>query len=321
METQHAVRRPPRRTAALSRTATHRSDQKRFGNGELLLMSLIPFGFVILFQYVPMLGLVIVFQDFDIFQGFRESDWVGFANFAEVFGDRRFWAVLRNTLVINIYKTIFFFPIPIVLAIVITEIKNRFVQRASQTILYLPHFVSWIVVAGLAFTILGSNGTLNQLRSALGLERVLYLTQPELFRGIIVLTAIWKESGWGSIIFIASIISIDPQLFEAATIDGASRLRRIISITIPSIAPTIVLLLLIRLGYILIWGTEQVLALYNPTVYETGDVIGTYVFRTGLGAQRYSYSATIGFFNSLVGMMMIVTANAITRRFMDRSIW
>ena len=293
----------------------------RRGAADLWLMSVVPLAFILLFQYVPMAGLIIVFQDFDIFAGFGDSRWVGLANFREVFTDARFWQVLRNTLIINLYKLVFYFPVPIVLAIVITEIPHRGIQRVGQTILYLPHFVSWIVIAGLSFTLLGSNGTLNQVLAAVGLPRVSFLTRPDLFRGIVVATAIWKEAGWGSIIFIAAIISVDPELFEAAIMDGAGRLRRIWSITLPSILSTIVVLLLIRLGYMLIWGTEQILAMYNPTVYSTGDVVGTYVFRTGLGAQRYSYSATIGFFNSLVGLVMIVGANALSRKLSDRSIW
>jgi putative aldouronate transport system permease protein len=284
-------------------------------------MSLAPLVFILIFQYLPMAGLVIVFQDYDIFAGFADSPWVGVSNFREVFSDAKFWQVLRNTFIINFYKVVFFFPIPIALAIVVTEIPNRIVQRVGQTILYLPHFVSWIVIAGLTFTLLGSNGTINQILSAMGLGRVSFLTRPELFRGIVVSSAIWKEAGWGAIIFIAAIISVDPELFEAAIMDGAGRVRRIWSITLPSILSTIIVLLLIRLGYILLWGTEQILAMYNPTVYETGDVVGTYVFRTGLGSQRYSYSATVGFFNSLVGFIMIIGANALSRRLTDRSIW
>lgn len=293
----------------------------RNAHGELWLMSLAPLAFIAVFQYLPLAGLAIIFQDFDIFAGFRNSEWVGFENFRTVFADARFWQVLRNTFVINFYKVVFFFPIPILLAVVITEIPNRIVQKVSQTILYLPHFVSWIVIAGLTFTLLGSNGTINQLLSTLGLPRVAFMTRPELFRGIVVASAIWKEAGWGSIIFIAAIVSVDPELYEAAIVDGAGRLRRIWSITLPSILSTIVVLLLIRLGYILIWGTEQIIAMYNPTVYETGDVVGSYVFRTGLGSQRYSYSATVGFFNSLVGFVMIIGANALSRRMTDRSIW
>lgn len=291
------------------------------GQEDLWLMSLIPFSLLFLFKYVPLAGLVMVFQDFDIFRGFSESPWVGFNNFRDVFSDPAFFRVLKNTLIISFYKLVFFFPIPILLAVMISEVSREGFKKTVQTLVYLPHFISWIVVSGFMFDLLSANGAINIVIRALGGKTVPFMMKPDLFRSLVVISAIWKESGWAAIVFIAGIAGIDQQLYEAASIDGAGRIRKIISVTLPGILPTIVVILLIRIGNILLYGTEQILSIYNPTVYSTGDIIGTYVYRSGLGQQRYSYSATIGFFNSAVGFLMLTLSNWASRKVNERSLW
>lgn len=288
---------------------------------DLYIMLLIPVIFLVVFKYIPMGGLVMVFQNYDIFDGFFKSQWVGLANFRELFSTPEFFNVLRNTLLISLYRLLFFFPLPIVLAIMLNEVRNAVLKRTVQTIVYLPHFLSWAVVAGLTYDLLSNNGVLNQIISILGGERIRFLMEPSLFRSIIVGSAAWKEVGFSAIIYLAAISSIDPTLYEAAVVDGASRLKQIWYVTVPGIAPTIVVMLLVRISWIMDAGSEQILAMYNPTVYSTGDVIGTYIYRIGLGSMKYSFAATVGAFNSVVSFVMVVIANRISRKLVNRSIW
>lgn len=288
---------------------------------DLYIMLLIPVAFLIIFKYIPMGGLVMVFQNYDIFDGFFNSQWVGLANFRELFSTSEFFNVLRNTLLISLYRLLFFFPLPIILAIMLNEVRKAAFKRTVQTIVYLPHFLSWAVVAGLAYDLLSNNGMLNHIIASFGGERIRFLMEPGLFRTIVVGSAAWKEVGFSAIIYLAAISSIDPTLYEAAVVDGASRLKQIWYVTVPGIAPTIVVMLLVRISWIMDAGSEQILAMYNPTVYETGDVIGTYIYRIGLGSMRYSFAATVGAFNSVVSFAMVVIANGISRKLVNRSIW
>lgn len=288
---------------------------------DLYLMALVPLGFLIVFKYFPLMGLIISFQNFDIFSGFFKSEWVGLANFRELFSEAEFYVVLRNTIIISLYKLIFLFPAPIILAIMINEVKNVFFKRTVQTIVYLPHFISWVVIAGLFFDILSSNGTVNKLIFSLGGEKIKFLMDERYFRSILVISDGWKEVGWSAIIYLSAILSIDQEQYEAGRVDGAGRLRLIWNITIPGIMPTIVLLLLIRIGNLMNAGMEQIMAMYNPTVYSVSDIISTYVYRVGLGQQRYSYSTAAGVFESTVGFIMIMSANTFSRKFLDKGLW
>jgi putative aldouronate transport system permease protein len=288
---------------------------------DLYLMLLVPFLFLIVFKYIPMGGQLMAFQEYDIFEGFFNSPFVGLANFQKLFETDEFFMVLRNTLLISVYKILFYFPIPILMAILLNEVIHSVYKRTVQTIIYLPHFLSWVVVSGLVFDLLSTNGTINRILVQLGGKHVNFLMTPSYFRSIIVLSAIWKEVGYGSIVFLAAMNAIDPTLYEAAVIDGASRLRQIWHITIPGISSMIVVMLLLRIGTIMDANSEQILALYNPTVYETGDVLGTYIYRMGLSNMQYSFAAAAGIFNSLVSFTLVVIGNFFSRKIAHRSLW
>lgn len=306
--------------------ATIRSKSKfinDFSKNYDLYLLLIP-GLIalIIFKYVPMYGVAIAFQDFNIFKGISGSQWVGLSNFMKLFGSEEFYRVFSNTLLISLYKLVLLFPLPIFIAIVLNEIKSMAYKKTVQTIIYLPHFISWVVVAGLFTNILSpTNGLINNMIESFGGKPIPFLMSKEWFRSVLVITDGWKGMGWGAIIYIAAIAGIDQELYEAAYLDGAGRIKQIIYITIPGIASTIILMLILRLGHILEVGTEQVLMLYNPTVYEVGDVIGTYVYRMGIGKMDYSFSTAVGLFNSVVGYILIISGNYLSRKILSKGIW
>ncbi|MCM0647573.1 ABC transporter permease subunit [Clostridium swellfunianum] len=277
---------------------------------------------LVLFKYTPMYGLIIAFQDFNIFSGISGSDWVGLANFKKLFTSLEFLNVLRNTLLISIYKIVFLFPIPIVLAVLLNEIKSIVFKKSVQTVIYLPHFISWVIVSGLFMNILSINGGIvNSIITRLGGDAIPFFMESKLFRGLLVSTEGWKEVGWGTIVYLAAITGIEQEQYEAARIDGANKFQQIMSITIPGIAPTVVLMFILRLGSLLEAGTEQIIAMYNPVVYNVSDVIGTYVYRVGLGTSDYSFSTAVGLFNSVVAFVLVVGGNYLCKKFLGRSIW
>lgn len=277
---------------------------------------------VVIFCYIPIGGLVIAFQDFNIFQGIGGSTFVGLANFRKAFSDPYFLRALKNTLIINSYKLLYWIPLPLILALMINEIGFMPLRKTVQTVLYMPHFLSWVIVGGIFTSLLTVNGgVVNKLLTSLGMKPIRFLTDGNWFREVLVWSAMWKEAGWGTIVYLAAITAVDPMLYEAALIDGASKWRRIWNITIPALASTIVIVLMLSLGNLLGNSFEQILVMYNSTVYDTADVIGTYTYRIGIGQMQYSYSAAIGMFNSVVGFALVVTTNALCRRFLDRSIW
>ncbi|CCX38197.1 binding-protein-dependent transport system inner membrane component [Clostridium sp. CAG:1013] len=306
------------------------TEKKKTGQGVLLavrkewdlyLMLLIPFCLLILFKYVPMGGLIMAFQDFDIFQGFWNSPMVGLQNFKELFSAKEFLSVLINTLSISWYKILFFFPLPIILALILNEVKCSWFKRTVQTIVYLPHFLSWVVVAGLTFDLLSSTGTVNLILSALGMKTVNFLMEPAFFQPIVVGSAIWKEVGYSAIVYLAAISAIDPTLYEAAVMDGAGKWKQLVYVTLPGIVPMIVMMLLIRVGTVMDANVEQIMAMYNPTVYSTGDVIGTYIYRIGLGNMQYSLAAAAGLFNSVVSFTLVFFCNLASKKIVHRSLW
>ena len=288
---------------------------------DLYLMLLAGLALLIVFKYVPMAGILIAFKDFDIFEGFSQSPWVGFANFRELFNTGEFLQVMENTLLISLYKIIFFFPMPIILALCLNEITALKYKRTLQTIVYLPHFISWVVVSGIVFDLLSSSGMINNLIYLLGGERVRFLMDPSLFRSLVVASATWKEVGYSAIVYLAGIASIDPSLYEAAVMDGAGKAKQIRYITLPGLTPIIVIMLLLRVGTIMDAGSEQIMALYNPTVYETGDVINTFTYRLGLTSMRYSFASAAGLFNSVISFLLVAASNAFCRRVFKRSLW
>jgi len=292
------------------------------GNLDMYLLLLPGIVFLLLFKYTPMYGVLIAFQDFNIFSGISGSEWVGMDQFQKLIHSDDFIRVLVNTLLISLYKIVLLFPIPIVIALFLNEVRKMFFKRTIQTIIYLPHFLSWVIISGLFVTILSPTGGLvNELIQALGGQPISFLTDNDFFRSVVVFTAGWKEIGWNAIVFIAAVAGIDQEQYEAAAIDGAGRIRQMISITLPGIMATIVLMFILRIGSLLEAGTEQILTMYNPLVYKSGDVIGTYVYRMGLGQQDYSFSTAVGLFNSAVGFLLIVVGNRLSRKFLQRSIW
>lgn len=276
---------------------------------------------IVLFQYVPLYGLQIAFKDFNIFVGIKDSSFVGWSHFRRVFSDAYFYKVLGNTLTISFYKLVFLFPLPIILAIQLNEVKSALFRRSVQTVVYLPHFLSWVIVSGLFVSILGSDGIINQLLSPFVARPIRFLMDRNWFRSVLVFTEGWKGIGWSAIVYLAAITGIDPQLYEAAIVDGANKFQRIWYITIPGISPTIVLLLILNIGNLLEAGFQQILVMYNPMVYSVADIIGTYVYRVGLGQMNYSYGAAVGLFNSVVAFVLIITGNQVAKRLAGRSIW
>ena len=288
-----------------------------------LLVLLIPsILWYLIFQYFPMYGVVIAFKDYRILKGLLGSPWVGLENFERLFRTPQFLQVLRNTLLISFYKLLWGFPAPIVLALLLNEIANVRFKRVVQTISYLPHFISWVVIGGLIRALLSpTGGVVNYLLGLLSLGPVNFMIEPGLFRSIIVVANIWKNVGWGSIIYLAAISGIDPQLYEAAVMDGAGRFRQAVSITLPSLVSVIVILFLLRIGYIMNAGFEEIFNLYNPIVYSVGDIIDTYVYRVGLIDFDYSYSTAIGLFKNVLGLSLLILTNAVTKRFSEYGVW
>lgn len=291
-------------------------------NIDLYLLLLPGLIYILIFKYIPMGGLAIAFQEFNIFDGIRGSEWVGFEHFIKLFRSEDFYIVLRNTLVISLYKLILIFPIPIFIAVVLNEVKNMAFKKTVQTIIYLPHFLSWVIISGLFASILSpTGGIVNEVIKMLGGEPIMFMADKRFFRGVLVLSSAWQGVGWTAIVYIAAIAGIDPTLYESAIIDGAGRIKQIIYITLPCISSTIVLMLILRLGHILSGDKEQVLMMYNPVVYEVGDIIETYVYRLGLGKMEYSFSTAVGLFNSLVGFILVTLGNKTSKKLVQDSIW
>ncbi|MDI6618512.1 MAG: ABC transporter permease subunit [Clostridiales bacterium] len=291
-------------------------------NFDLYLLLIPGIIFIFIFKYLPMYGIVIAFQNFNIFDGIRGSEWVGLAQFQKLFHSPQFYQVFRNTLLISIYKIIFLFPLPIFIALVLNEIRVMFYKRTVQTIIYLPHFLSWVIVSGLVINVLSpSTGIVNNLIIACGGKPISFLMDNHWFRTVLVASEGWKEVGYSAIIYIAAIAGIDQEQYEAAKVDGAGRIQQIIHVTLPGIGSIILLMFILRLGGVLQAGTEQILLLYNSVVYETGDVIGTYVYRMGIGQMDYSFSTAVGLFESVIGFILVISGNYLSRKASGRSIW
>ena len=290
-------------------------------NKYVYMMALPVIAFYLIFHYVPMGGLMIAFQDFNAFKGMFASPWVGLKHFNDFLTSPYAFRVIKNTLLINVYQILFGFPAPIVLALLINEIRSHAFKRSIQTVSYMPHFISLVVICGMLVDFTASNGVINDIIALFGGERANLLMQKDLYRPIYILSGIWQEVGWGSIIYLATLSSVDPHLYEAASIDGAGRFKKLLHVTIPSLIPTIVILLIMRLGHIMSEGFEKVILIYNPLTYETADVISSYVYRRGLQEANYSFGAAVGLFNSTINFIILVAANALSRKFAKQSLW
>jgi len=287
----------------------------------LYLIIALPVIWYIVFCYVPMGGIVIGFQKYNARKGIAGSDWVGLKYFLDFLTDPYFWKVVRNTFVINVYDLLIGFPVPIIFALLLNEINNSKFKRLTQTVTYMPHFISTVVICGMLHMFFASDGPVNQVRNALGMETINFLLKPQYFRGIYVGSGIWQGVGWGSIIYLAALAGIDTEQYEAAIIDGANRFQRTIYITIPGIMGTISIMLIMRMGSMLSVGFEKVLLLYNGATYETADVISTYVYRRGVISADFAYGTAMDLFNSVVGLVFVLTSNIISKKLGGSGIW
>lgn len=278
--------------------------------------------YFIVFKYLPMWGIVVAFQDFSVFQGIRGSEWVGLEHFRRMFGDSEFYLVFRNTLLISLYKLIWGFPGPIILALLLNEVRNLGYKRAIQTLVYLPHFLSWVIVGGIFINLLSpSTGAVNAVIKFFGFEPIFFLIDPDWFRTVLVAGDIWKSVGWGAIVYLATLAGINPHLYEAATVDGANRWKQTLYISLPSLMPVIVILFLLNLSHILDVGFEQIFVLYNPFVYSVSDVIETYVYREGITQGQFSYTTAVGLFKSVIGLVLVVAMNRLVKKLGSGGIW
>lgn len=286
----------------------------------LYLMALPGVLYFIIFKYVPLGGSMIAFQDYQIMKGIIGSKWIGFDNFTFLFTYQDFYNVLRNTAVIAFYKLVFGFPAPIILAVLFNEVRHMLAKRVMQSLFYLPHFLSWVVVGGIVFELLSNKGVVNIFRSWMGMEPILFMQQERFFRPIVVLSGIWKEVGWGTIIYLAAITGINPNLYEAAVMDGANRWKQTIHITLPTMFPTILTLFLLNIGNFLELGFDQVYNLLTPMTYSVGDIIETYVYRAGVLQGQYSVTTAIGLFQSVIGFALLWTFNRLARK-TEQGLW
>lgn len=288
----------------------------------LLLLAAPVLIYFVVFHYVPMYGIIIAFKQFRPVDGIMGSAWVGFQNFQQFFDSIYFWRLLRNTLLISLYSLFWGFPAPILFALLLNELRGRLFKRTVQTISYLPHFISIVVIAGMIVTFTNPlDGILNLALAKLGFAPIGFLNDPDWFRTIFVASGVWQSFGWGSIIYLAAIAGINPQLYEAAEMDGANRFRKVFHITLPGIVPTIVILFILNIGNLMDVGFEKVLLLYNPATYETADVIGTFVYRRGILNSDFSFAAAVNLFNNVINIMLLVSVNWISRKVSETSLW
>ena len=288
----------------------------------LYVLALPVVAYYLIFNYYPMYGVLMAFQDFKPALGIWGSKWVGLKHFEKFIGGIYFWRLVRNTLSINLGMLLVGFPIPILFALLLNEIPHRGFQRVTQTVTYMPHFISSVVVCGLMLQFCGSNGILTRMLAALGLTPQTNLfTVPSLFQPLYIGMNVWKNMGWDSIIFFAALTSVDSELHEAAQIDGAGRWRRMLHVTLPAIMPTVVILLIMRIGNLMSLGWDQIILLYNERVYETADVISTYVYRMGLTKFEYSFGSAVGLLNSVINVILLMGANALSRKVNETSLW
>ena len=296
--------------------------KKQWYKSKYVYIMLIPvLAYFIIFCYVPMYGAIIAFKDFSPSKGVMGSTWVGFKHFTNFFHSYYFVRLLKNTLLINVYDVLFGFPSPIILALMLNEVRSKVYKRTVQTLSYLPHFISVVVAAGIILDFTSRTGVINKILLIFGIASIPFMTMPEWFRTIYVGSGIWQNLGWDSIIYLAALSSIDPQLYEAAKIDGAGRWKQLLYVTLPGIVPTITILLILRFGSMLSADFQKIILIYNPTIYDTADVISSYVYRQGILMNDYSYSTAVGLFNSLINFILLVIVNRVSKMANEVSLW
>lgn len=313
LSTNKPAARSPNQAARLARD---------FALNKYLYIMMIPVViYYLVFHYAPMYGALIAFKDYSPMKGIVGSDWVGFRHFADFFNSYYFWRILKNTITISLYSLIFEFPTPIILALLINEVRHKTFKRVAQTITYMPYFISLVVICGIITDFTNADGIINRIFVWMGYDGQAMLQRPELFRSIYILSEIWQRIGWESIIYIAALMGIDQEQYEAARMDGASRFKQMMHITLPGIMPTIAIMMILRMGNLLNVGFEKIILLYNPITYDTADVISSFVYRKGLLEFGWSYSSAVGLFNSVINLILLVTANYVSRRLNDSSLW
>ena len=299
------------------------STWKQYKKCKYLFLMFIPvILYFVIFCYVPMYGVIISFQDYYPRLGITGSEWVGFKHFEKLFTGRYFFPVLRNTLIISIGKLLFGFPAPIILGLLLNEVRSLKVKKVVQTISYLPHFISWVVLASIVQTILSpSSGVVNYIIQLLGGEPIFFMGSSDWFRKVIVGSSIWRDTGWQTVVFMAAILSIDPQLYEAADLDGAGRFQKMIYVTLPCIAPTIIIMFIMATGNVIQDDFDQIYNMLNAKVMDVGDVIGTYTYRMGIEKMNFSYATAVGLFKNVVSLILVTFTNAFSRKLSGSSLW
>ncbi|MGN6711200.1 MAG: ABC transporter permease [Anaerocolumna jejuensis] len=277
--------------------------------------------YFIIFKYIPIMGSVIAFQNFNIVGGILDSKWVGLKNFQTLLNYPDFKRIFSNTIILGLCKVILIFPIPIILSLMLNEVKSMKLKKAIQTAIYIPYFLSWVIVGGLVFDFLGIGGLFNNIRHLFGLDPILVMQKEVYFRPVYVLSSIWKESGWGTVVYMAAISSIDQSLYESASIDGASRFQKMRYITFSLLIPTILTLFLLNIGSFLDLGFDHVYNLLTPLTYSVGDIFDTYVYRVGIQQAQYSFTTAVGLFQSIIGLILVVTFNKLSNKFSDGGLW
>lgn len=312
--------------AELLRTANKASFGRRLQqdlskNKALYLIALPGILYYIIFHYVPMAGVLLAFKKYKPVGGLFSGAWIGLENFQSFFESYYFGRLVSNTFLLSFYGIIFSFPMPILLAIMLNELRSRRVKSVIQTVSYMPHFISTVVICGMVLDFVSEAGVITTIAKTFGYDGGNLLMYPQNFRPIYILSDIWQQLGWNSIIYIAAILGIDQDQYEAATIDGAGRFQKILHITLPGLAPTIVIMLILRLGSLMSIGYEKIILLYNPAIYETADVISSFVYRKGILQADYSYSTAVGLFNSVINFGILVLSNGISRHISETSLW
>ncbi|KWV32943.1 ABC transporter permease [Micromonospora rifamycinica] len=320
--TSETLRPAPAATAPPSRRRRRQSWGRALRRDwQLYSLAVLPLVFFLVFRYLPMLGNVIAFRRFTPGGSVFGEYWVGLRYFRLFLADPTFWQVFTNTLVLGMLTLLFCFPLPIVLALLLNEVRTRRLKRFVQSVSYLPHFLSIVIVAAMVMQLLSIDGSVNQVIRGVGGDAVPFLQQPGWFRAIYVSSEVWQTVGWGTILYLAALTTIDENLYEAARIDGANRWRQTWHVTLPGIRPTMVTLLILNIGTFMAVGFEKILLLYNPLTYPTADVISTYLFRLGFESSNFSYAAAIGLFEAVIGLILVLGANTISRRTVGTSLW
>lgn len=309
-------------TKSLERSKQNALLKSMHNDGALYLMFLPVFLYYLIFHYIPMGGIILAFKDFSPKLGILGSHWVGFEHFVEFFSSPKFFNVLWNTLRISLSSLIFGFPAPLILALMLNELRGQKFKRTVQTVTYLPHFISLVVAVGLVLDFTKRDGIINDIMVMFGAERISFMSESGFFTPIYVISGIWQEIGWGSIIYLAALSGIDMELYEAATIDGAGRWKKMIHVTLPGILPTVIIMLILRLGQVMSLGSEKIILMYNDLIMDKADVISSYVYRLAFGTTpNYGYSTAVNLFNTVINVILLTLSNFISRKCSETSLW